>query len=162
MRASRGRRSSPARPAQNTDSAKAIALLRQGASNSAGESGTEVRRVYSGTVTDASVKRDMIATLDRTAHSPGVVAASSPYTATGQQQISKDRTTAYATVSFAEGNSDTQTEKAGKLATAPGSGALPVALNGQALSVTSASTPSTEGLGIIAAFVILLLVFRAV
>ncbi|MFD3307217.1 DNA-binding response regulator [Streptomyces sp. NPDC058694] len=51
-----------------------------------------------------------------------------------------------ATVSFAEGKSDTQTEKAGKLATAPGSGAPHVTLNSQALSVTSASNPATEGL----------------
>ncbi|WP_405969152.1 MMPL family transporter [Streptomyces sp. NBC_00988] len=148
--------------AQNTDSAKAMALLKQGASSSAGESGTVVWQVRSGTVTDASVQRNIAHALDRVAHSPGVVSVSSPYTAAGHQQISKDRTTAYATVAFAEGSSDAQTKTVEKLATSLESGTLHVALNGQAFSVTPASNPASEGLGIVAAFVILLLVFRAV
>ncbi|WP_329348961.1 MULTISPECIES: MMPL family transporter [unclassified Streptomyces] len=148
--------------AQNTDSAKAMALLKQGASSSAGESGTVVWQVRSGTVTDASVQRNIANALDRVAHSPGVVSVGSPYTAAGHQQISKDRTTAYATVAFAEGSSEAQTKTVEKLATSLESGTLHVALNGQAFSVTPASNPASEGLGIVAAFVILLLVFRAV
>ncbi|MGX9885493.1 MMPL family transporter [Streptomyces sp. NPDC002276] len=148
--------------AVNTDSARAITLLKQGASKSAGESGNVVWQVHGGTVTDASVKRAMTSALDRIEHAPGVVSVSSPYTATGKQQISKDRTTAYATVAFADGSSDDQSKKVEKLATAAESGTLHIALNGQAFSVTPASNPASEGLGIVAAFVILLLVFRAV
>ncbi|WP_371572510.1 efflux RND transporter permease subunit [Streptomyces sp. NBC_01314] len=148
--------------AQNTDSAKATALLRQGASSSAGVNGTVVWQVHGGKVTDTSVKQDMTGALDQIAHSPGVVSVSSPYTAAGQQQISKDRTTAYARISFVDGSGDTQARKVEKLATAPESGTLRIALNGQAFSVTPASNPAAEGLGIVAAFVILLLVFRAV
>lgn len=54
--------------AVNTDSARAIALLKQGASKSAGESGNVVWQVHSGTVTDASVQRAMTSALDGIEH----------------------------------------------------------------------------------------------
>ncbi|WP_279628573.1 DUF6207 family protein [Streptomyces misionensis] len=86
----------------------------------------------------------------------------SPFTAAGGRQVSRDGTTAYATVSFEQGVSDTQIARVKQLATAPESASLHIALNGQAFTVNPKPNPVADAMGIALAFVVLLFVFRAV
>ncbi|WP_318202265.1 MMPL family transporter [Streptomyces sp. SCL15-4] len=92
---------------------------------------------------------------------PGVTSVSSPFTATGARQISRDGTTAYATVSFEEDVSDAQVAQVKQLATARESASLHIALNGQAFTVNPEPNPVADAMGIALAFVVLLFVFRA-
>ncbi|MFJ9903179.1 MMPL family transporter [Streptomyces sp. NPDC101152] len=147
---------------QNTDSAKATALL-QGASNSAaGKSGRVVWQTAEGKVSGAAAERAMSGALARVSAAPGVASVTSPYTAAGRAQVSKDGRTAYATVSFARDVADSQVAHVKELATAPESKSLHIALNGQAFTVNPAPNPVADALGIALAFVVLLFVFRAV
>ncbi|MFJ6739425.1 MMPL family transporter [Streptomyces sp. NPDC091279] len=115
-----------------------------------------------GRVTDDAVRADMTSTLETVADAPGVAAVVSPYTDAGAQQISEDASTAYATVTFDATADDARIETVRTLALAESSGSLRIALNGQAFTATPASNPATEDLGTVPAFLILLLVFRAV
>ncbi|MEU3412685.1 MMPL family transporter [Streptomyces sp. NPDC006658] len=147
--------------AQNTDSAKATALLRKGAGSAAGKSGRIVWRVENGTVTDSAAEQPMADAVKEIETAPGVTSVSSPFTATGARQISRDGTTAYATVSFEEDVSDAQVAQVKQLATARESAALHIALNGQAFTVSPEPNPAADAMGIALAFVVLLFVFRA-
>ncbi|MFH9404663.1 MMPL family transporter [Streptomyces sp. NPDC017638] len=147
--------------AQNTDSAKATALLRKGAGSAAGKSGRIVWRVENGTVTDSAAEQPMADAVKEIETAPGVTSVSSPFTATGARQISRDGTTAYATVSFEEDVSDAQVAQVKQLATARESAALHIALNGQAFTVNPEPNPVADAMGIALAFVVLLFVFRA-
>ncbi|MGW1594335.1 MMPL family transporter [Streptomyces sp. NPDC002343] len=147
--------------AQNTDSAKATALLRKGAGSAAGKSGRIVWRVENGTVTDSAAEQSMADAVKEIETAPGVTSVSSPFTATGARQISRDGTTAYATVSFEEDVSDAQVAQVKQLATARESAALHIALNGQAFTVNPEPNPVADAMGIALAFVVLLFVFRA-
>ncbi|WP_260845118.1 hypothetical protein [Streptomyces sp. SLBN-31] len=86
---------------QNTDSAKATALLRRASDSAAGKSGRVVRQVDGGRVTDPAAERAMASALDRIADAPGVASVAGPFTAAGRAQVSEDGRTAYATVAFA-------------------------------------------------------------
>ena len=147
---------------QNTDSAKAAALLQRSAPSSAGKSGRVVWQVRGGGVTDAAPEQEMAAVLQRIANTPGVASVTSPFTDAGRQQISKDGGTAFATVSFAVGASAADVTQVENTAAAAQSPTVHVALNGQAFEKTPSSGSPADGLGILLAFVILLLVFRAV
>ena len=147
---------------QNTDSAKATALLQHASDSAAGKSGRVVWQVQDGKVTDPAARRAMTDALGRIAHAPGVAAVTSPYTPAGRTQISKDSETAYATVAFQDGVGDPQVERVKQLATAPDSGSLHIALNGQAFTVNPKPNPVADAMGIVLAFVVLLFVFRAV
>lgn len=147
--------------AQNTDSAKATALLRKGAGSAAGKSGRIVWRVEDGTVTDSAAGQPMADAVKKIETAPGVTSVSSPFTATGARQISRDGTTAYATVSFEEDVSDAQVAQVKQLATARESASLHIALNGQAFTVNPEPNPVADAMGIALAFVVLLFVFRA-
>ncbi|MFE3855323.1 MMPL family transporter [Streptomyces griseorubiginosus] len=147
---------------QNTDSARAGALL-QGASNSAaGKSGRIVWQAEGGKVTAPAVAKAMTAALDRVSRAPGVAAVGGPYTAQGAAQVSKDGRTAYATVAFDRDVQDAQVEHVQELATAPETESLHIALNGQAFTVNPEPNPVADAMGIALAFVVLLFVFRAV
>ncbi|MEU2226935.1 MMPL family transporter [Streptomyces sp. NPDC018347] len=147
---------------QSTDSAKATALLQKAASSAAGKSGRVVWQVPDGKVTDPAARRPMADVVKRIETAPGVASVGSPFTAVGKRQISTDGTTAYATVSFEQDVSDTQIEHVEQLATEPGADGLHIALNGQAFTVSPAPNPVADAMGIVLAFVVLLLVFRAV
>ncbi|MBG7704735.1 MMPL family transporter [Streptomyces sp. MC1] len=147
---------------QNTDSAKATALLEKAASSAAGKSGRLVWQVRDGKVTDPASERPMADAVRRIETAPGVASVGSPFTAAGGRQVSRDGTTAYATVSFEQGVSDTQIARVKQLATAPESASLHIALNGQAFTVNPKPNPVADAMGIALAFVVLLFVFRAV
>ncbi|MFF8392362.1 MMPL family transporter [Streptomyces sp. NPDC016172] len=147
---------------QDTDSARATALLQKGASSAAGKSGRVVWQVSDGTVTDAAAERAMTGALERIADAPGVASVTAPYTPAGQAQISKDGRTAYATVAFDDGVDDARIDHVKGLATAPESGSLHIALNGQAFTVNPEPNAVADAMGIVLAFIVLLFVFRAV
>ena len=147
---------------QDTDSAKATALLQQASNSAAGKSGRVVWQVNGGEVTEPAAKQVMTRTLKEIAEAPGVAEVTSPYTPLGKGQISKDGQTAYASVAFDRDVEDTQVDHVKEIATGPESGALHVALNGQAFTVNPAPNPVADVMGIVLAFIVLLFVFRAV
>lgn len=65
---------------QDTDSARATALLQKGASSAAGKSGRVVWQVSDGKVTDGAAERAMTGALERIADAPGVASVTGPYT----------------------------------------------------------------------------------
>ncbi|MFK0110892.1 MMPL family transporter [Streptomyces sp. NPDC091217] len=147
---------------QNTDSAKATALLQHASDSAAGKNGRVVWQPKDGKVTASAVERAMTDVLGRIAHAPGVASVTSPYTSVGKAQVSKDGRTAYATVSFDRDVSDARIEQVRTLATAPEPASLRIALNGQAFTVNPAPNPVADAMGIALAFVVLLFAFRAV
>ncbi|MEU0027119.1 MMPL family transporter [Streptomyces sp. NPDC006335] len=147
---------------QDTDSAKATALLQQASDSAAGKSGRVVWQADGGKVTEPGTERTMNGALGRISAAPGVASVTSPYTAAGAAQVSEDGRTAYATVAFDQDVSDAQIEHVKELATAPGSDRLHIALNGQAFTVNPAPNAVADAMGIALAFVVLLFVFRAV
>ncbi|RPE39331.1 RND superfamily putative drug exporter [Streptomyces sp. Ag109_O5-1] len=147
---------------QNTDSAKATALLQHASNSAAGKSGRVVWQLKDGKVTEPAAERAMTGALGRIAHAPGVASVTSPYTPSGKAQVSKDGKTAYATVAFDLDVADAQIDHVKELATAPEAKSLHIALNGQAFTVNPAPNPVADAMGIVLAFVVLLFVFRAV
>ncbi|MFI1508714.1 MMPL family transporter [Streptomyces sp. NPDC020597] len=148
---------------QDTDSARATALLQQSADSAAGKSGRVVWQLNDGgRVTEPAAEQAMTDTLKEIAAAPGVASVSSPYTAAGRGQISEDGRTAYATVAFAGEVADAQVDHVKDLATEPASEKLHIALNGQAFTVNPEPNPIADAMGIALAFVVLLFVFRAV
>ncbi|MFJ9250524.1 MMPL family transporter [Streptomyces sp. NPDC101776] len=148
---------------QNTDSAKATALLQHASNSAAGKSGRVVWQLTDGgRATEPAAERAMTGALGRIAHAPGVASVTSPYTPVGKAQVSKDGRTAYATVAFDRDVADGRIEHVKSLATAPESASLHIALNGQAFTVNPEPNPVADAMGIALAFVVLLFVFRAV
>jgi putative drug exporter of the RND superfamily len=147
---------------QNTDSAKASALLEQASDSAAGKSGRVVWQADGDKVTGPATERTMNGVLGRISDAPGVASVTSPYTAAGSAQASRDARTAYATVAFDREVSDAQIDHVKELATAPESGGLHIALNGQAFTVAPEPNAVADAMGIALAFVVLLFVFRAV
>ncbi|MET9761890.1 MMPL family transporter [Streptomyces sp. NPDC006372] len=147
---------------QDTDSARATALLQQASSSAAGKSGRVVWQLKGGTVTEPVAERAMTGALEHIADAPGVAAVAGPYTPDGKSQVSKDGRTAYATVAFDRDVTDAQVDHVKELATAPESGSLHIALNGQAFTVNPEPDAVADAMGIVLAFIVLLFVFRAV
>ncbi|MET7687886.1 MMPL family transporter [Streptomyces sp. NPDC005483] len=147
---------------QNTDSARATALLRQASDSAAAKSGRVVWQADGGKVTGQATERTMNAALGQISEAPGVTSVTSPYTASGAAQVSEDGRTAYATVAFDQDVSDAQIDHVKELATTPETKSLHIALNGQAFTVNPEPNAVADAMGIALAFVVLLFVFRAV
>ena len=108
-------------------------------------------------VDSPTVQKEAQAMLAEVAALPGVEAVVSPYDAAGARQINPSAGTAYASVVLSKGaNVATVTGVAQHLA----SSTVDVEVGGQAFTVQPGGG-ATEGLGILAALVILLLVFRS-
>jgi RND superfamily putative drug exporter len=147
---------------QDTDSARATALLQQASDSAAGKSGRVVWQVNGAKVTGPAAEQAMTGALEDVADAPGVASVTSPYTPDGRAQVSKDGRTAYATVAFDQDVSDAQIDRVRELATGPESENLHIALNGQAFTVNPEPNAVADAMGIVLAFVVLLFVFRAV
>jgi putative drug exporter of the RND superfamily len=147
---------------QNTDSAKATALLQQASDSAAGKSGRIVWQVDGAKVTEPAAEQAMTGALEDIADVPGVASVTSPYTPEGRAQISKDGRTAYATVAFDQDVADAQIDHVKELATDPRWENLHIALNGQAFTVNPEPNAVADAMGIVLAFVVLLFVFRAI
>jgi putative drug exporter of the RND superfamily len=105
----------------------------------------------------------MVAALSPLAHVSQVV---SPFSSSGARQISRDGTIAYVQVVFDRQAGDLPTDAIKKVVSTAQSFAAPgyhVALGGQAISLVAGAKPgSSEGFGILAAIVIMLLAFGSV
>ena len=151
-----------------SESSQAMDLLRQTMPASAGDTDQVVWHTSGGAkVTDAAVQQRMTGALKQIATSPGIASVTSPYDgARGATQISKDQTTEYATVTFTQEAHDIPKAEAQHVidvAQAARSGNLQVELGGQAISQAEREISGAADLiGVVAALLVLGLVFRAV
>jgi len=149
----------------STESSKAMDLLKANVPASSGDTETVVWHTSSGKVTDASAQQRLTTTLQEIATSPGVASVTSPFSTAGAAQISDDGTTAYAKVVFDEQAQDiptAQVQHVIDLATNTGTNGLDVQIGGTAVSDTQRNVGgASEIVGVLAALVVMLLVFRS-
>ena len=147
----------------NSESATAYSLLDKAGhgglvSSSSTVSGNIAWHVTGTSVTSPGVERDVAAMLGKVAHLPGVEAVVSPYSTAGADQVSPSGNTAYATVTLAKTADVKAVEAAaGQLRSA----AVDVQVGGTAFAPAVGASEGTEAVGILAALLILLLVFRS-
>jgi RND superfamily putative drug exporter len=149
-----------------TESSHAVDLLVKSAPAASGDRDTIVWHTTGSKVTDLSVSHRLGATLQQVAHAPGVASVASPYAAGGASQISKDGRTAYATVTLTK-KAD-QVDKAQvlhvvELAKQAGATGIDVQMGGTAFD-DAQSAPfksNSEIIGVVAALMIMLLIFRS-
>ena len=150
-----------------SESSQAMDLLKQAMPASAGDSDTIVWHTSGGAkVTDPDVQQRMTDVLNQVTASPGVAGVTGPYAGPrGALQISKDQTIAYATVNFAQqahNIPDAQVKHVIDVAQAAKGDHLQVELGGQAVSQAERKVGGAADLiGVLAALVVLGLVFRA-
>ena len=150
--------------ARGSESRAAQDLLTERFPAAAGEQVTVVVRAEEGTVADPAVRADVEALLGRIATVPHVVSAASPYGQPGA--VSPDGRTLRATVQLDAANPAempvADTERIIALAEEVDRPGLTVALGGQAVQQATTGEIGSEGIGLAAAAVILLLVFGSV
>lgn len=122
------------------------------------ESGTVVWDSGKEPIDSARVQADTSSILDKIATLDGVSVVS-PYSAQGAAQLDTDRNVAYAQLTLAPSADSDEVREVAKDFTRDG---YYVQLGGQAFAEQPAAGGATEGIGVIAALIILLLVFRSV
>ncbi|ABS04134.1 MMPL family transporter [Kineococcus radiotolerans] len=142
----------------DSDSVRASALMAEAGLYSAGTAGTIVWHTDGVGVDDPSVVSDVTAALDQIAALPGVEAVVVPYTEAGAAQLNTAADTAYATVTLSSEDSVAQIEE---IASGLDSSSLDVAVGGDAFAGEVGASGGTEGAGIFAALIVLLIVFRS-
>jgi putative drug exporter of the RND superfamily len=141
-----------------SDSSTAYNLLARAGSDAAKvTTGTIVWDTRSGSALSPAARARIAPMLASVARVEGVKAVISPFTAAGAKQVSADARTAYATVVF---TSDSHEAAAAKLARAAAASQLDVQVGGAAFTTINPGGAS-EIIGVLAALVILLLVFRS-
>ncbi|WOX15412.1 MMPL family transporter [Streptomyces sp. N50] len=147
----------------NTESTRALNLLKSSFPAQAGDSDTVVWHVKTGSVRDSATKTRMTGTLDKISKLSEVSDVTSPYDPQGAAQISKDGRTAYAQVNFAKVQQDldkSDIQRVIDTAEAARTDGLQVELGGQAIQSTEQTPPATSELvGVVAAAVVLFLAF---
>ncbi|HEV2342476.1 MAG TPA: MMPL family transporter [Actinocrinis sp.] len=149
----------------NTDSAKADELLAAAFPAQTGDTATVVWHVGNGSVRDSAVESRMAGTLTSLGDLPGVTGISSPYTASGAQQISADGHTAYASVDLAGGTASPSPAELRTLvlsAQQASTSTLDVEVGGDAIQQTEQGqgpASTSELVGILAAAVVLFAAF---
>ena len=142
-----------------SDSATAYNLLARAGSDAAKvTTGTIVWDTRSGSALSPAASSRIAPMLASVARVQGVKGVISPFTAAGAKQVSADSRTAYATVVF---TSDSHEAAAAKLAKTAATSQLDVQVGGAAFTKISPGGVS-EVIGILAALMILILVFRSV
>src|SRR5580692_315600 len=142
-----------------SDSSTAYNLLaRAGGDAAKVTTGTIVWDTRSGSALSPAASSRIAPMLASVARVQGVKSVISPFTAVGAKQVSANSRTAYATVVF---TSDSHEAAAAKLAQAAATGRLDVQVGGAAFTKISPGGVS-EVIGILAALMILILVFRSV
>ena len=160
--ASTGSNYSSGNSLSGTQSATAQNLLRSASPAAAGDSEQIVFATHGGPVTAAPVRARIQPMLARVAQLPNVAGVSSPYTASGAKQISRDGTVAFATVDFTKDANAISASRATRFvntARAPNSHSLQVDVLGQAASSTNPSSSNSTFIGVGAALIVLLVVF---
>jgi RND superfamily putative drug exporter len=147
---------------KGTQSTQAINLLHSATPRLAGDSDQIVLATRSGRVTDPAIRTRVMAMLRMVAQLPHVGHIASPYTVGGSRQISSSRMIAYATVTFDEQANSLPLVSINRVLRVARSAAdrdLEVQLGGQAVERTDLMGPSGLGFGILAAAIVLLIVF---
>jgi RND superfamily putative drug exporter len=147
-----------------TESTKALNLLQKSLPAQSGASASVVWQAgQGGTVKDPAVRQRMTATLDKIAKLPSVASVSSPYGPQGARQVSGDGRTAYAQITFTQLDQqlpDADVQRVIDTAEAARTSGLRVELGGNTISGLERTPPSSsEFIGIIAAAIVLLVVF---
>ena len=148
----------------NTDSQAAVSLLTKNFPAASGEGDQIViQATHGATIRSASVEGPVTAALAKVADVPGVETVGSPYTKEGAAQISRDGTVAFATVTWDKKSANvTKTDAKSLIAAAESAdGAnIHVSLGGQSITnFENSGTGLSVGVGVLAALVILLIVF---
>jgi RND superfamily putative drug exporter len=148
----------------NTDSQAAVSLLTRNFPSATGEGDQIViQATHGATIRSASVEGEVTAALAKMANVPGIAALGSPYTKEGAAQISRDGTVAFATVTWDKKAANvTKTDAKHLIAAAESADRanVHVSLGGQSISNSQSSgTGLSIGVGVVAALVILLIVF---
>jgi RND superfamily putative drug exporter len=148
----------------NTDSQAAVTLLTQNFPSASGEGDQVViRATHGATIRSAQVRTEVTAALAKVAAVPGVESVASPYAQAGAAQISRNGTVAFAVVTWdKEGAQLTPADAQNliKAAESADGATVHISLSGQ--SITNSERPSpgfTVGVGVIAALVVLLIIF---
>jgi putative drug exporter of the RND superfamily len=148
----------------NTDSQAAVSLLTRNFPTASGENDQVVIQAEQGSsVRSGSVRSAALAALAEVAEVPGVETVGSPYGPAGAGQISRTGTVAFATVTWDEPASKVTSTDAKALITAAqsaDSGTVHVSLAGPSVANEESAGPGLSvAVGVIAALVILLIVF---
>jgi putative drug exporter of the RND superfamily len=147
----------------DTESTRALNLLTAVAPQQSGDTEQIVVATSGGTsVTDPEIEQRVSAMLKKVATLPHVSAVISPYTAAGAQQISPDKSVAFANVNLDQQAQNSTIDQAKTFVdtgtTAAGNG-LNVAVSGQIAQQANQPSIGGMGLGIITAGIVLFLVF---
>jgi RND superfamily putative drug exporter len=148
----------------DSDSATGYSLIaRAGGPQAAAlsaDSGTIAWQTTGVSIDDPSVKQQVSTALADIAALPDVTGVSSPYSDMGGEQVDSTTNTAFATVDFIK---DSDTDAASDIAKDLQTPTIDVQMGGDAFSVQpGGGSHITEVIGIVAAFALLLLVFRSV
>jgi RND superfamily putative drug exporter len=148
----------------DSESATAYSLLAragagQSASGASAQTGIIVWHTNSAPIDNPRIQHDATAMLNAVAALPGIKAVANPYTEAGAWQCSDSANTAYASVVVDKSaNIDRIRSTVHRLASAT----VQVAAGGQALTAQPGASNDTEGIGILAAVVVLLILVRRV
>jgi len=145
-----------------TESATAQTLLQQAAPSVSGDTERIVFATKHGQVTEPAIRRAVDTTLAKVARLPGVTGVTSPYTAAGAKQLSRDGRVAFAMVNFRKDANNVSAAAASsfiKTARAANGHGLEVEVLGEIAASTNPSSSSGTMFGIAAAFIVLLFVF---
>jgi RND superfamily putative drug exporter len=148
-----------------TESATAQNLLQQAAPSVSGDTERIVFASKQGQVTQPAIRSAVDATLANVARLPGVTGVTSPYTAAGAKQLSRDGHVAFATVNFRKDANNIRAAAATKFvktARAANGHGLQVDVLGDVAASTNPSSSSGTLFGIVGALVVLLFVFGSV
>jgi putative drug exporter of the RND superfamily len=148
----------------NTDSQAAVGLLTKNFPAASGEGDQVVfQAAHGASIRSSSVRAAATAALAKVAKVPGVESVASPYSTAGAAQISRDDTVAFARVTWDKIPSQVTNAQALNLTTAAESADGPsvhVSLGGQSISNQESAGPGLSvAVGVIAALIILLIVF---
>jgi len=150
----------------NRGSTKALNLLSKVSSSESGEVDTVVWHVSSGTVYDRKNKAQINSLINKISSTPQVASVISPFSVMGARQISLNGKIAYAQVSW--NGQFTKLDKQNvlnlvSLVKNSSNSRIESAIGGQAIEQSQqASTSNSEGIGIAAAAIILLIAFGSV
>ena len=150
----------------NSGSTKALNLLSKVSTSQSGEVDTVVWRVKSGTVYDKKNKAQINSLINKISKTPQVASVSSPYKAIGSTQISHNGKIAYSQVNwyaqFTKLNKQNVLNVVADVKNASNS-KVESEIGGQAIEQSQqASTSNSEGIGIVAAAIVLLVAFGSV
>jgi RND superfamily putative drug exporter len=150
----------------NTDSARALNILKTNFPAASGESDEIVLEARRGTFDSPGVASEVTAMLARVAKLPGITSVVSPFSAAGSAQVSKSRTIAFATVDWNKQAQDLSPSEVNRLidtAEAARSSSLQVELAGQAIeNVQPQLSLDSTALGVLFALIVLGILFGAI